>query len=604
MSLLLTLVFFFSVTPAAAGHAPEQWRVDQELVASAVHTVRYFRDGQEAEPPASLIDTLANTGAVEQADVRQAIKNVLGQHFTAIGYFSARIDSIVPSDGSLAGPDPESAELTGLDLAVYTSPGCRYVIGSLALEVLDHEEDLLADFLPFYGENEPFDQMALQEEFRRKIRHLEKKGYALARLDVRSFHPDETTCSVNLEVGIHAGDRMRAEGVMVRGLTQVDAAYMKTASGIRENDVITPELIAEGRRNLEGTGFFREVSRGEIMIREGDPYVHYEVVEQRANHFDLMLGYVPGPGPSESANIVGRGEMRIRNVGWQGSRLSLMFERLDELVTRLESGFSRDWIAGLPIGTGADFRFVQQDTSYQIRSFHLSGTYHRSSARSYSLYLHQQNTSANDHPDLPLRVLDEVTRNAGFRLRLDNTDSRFSPRRGLMFDMQLSTGVRRITDARAEDWGSRHTMMQQQVRVSLKTYFSPFARQTLFLGFHGKAIDSPDYTETDLMPLGGSRSIRGYREEQFRVARAGWAEAEYRYLLDPLSHAFVFATLGVYERPEMLGQQNGAVSGWLYSGGFGFRYHTPIGRMQFTYAVSADDPLHNGKVHFSLAAGF
>ncbi|MFO8028825.1 MAG: BamA/TamA family outer membrane protein [Cyclonatronaceae bacterium] len=604
MFLLLTLFFFFSATPAVDGRVPEQLQADQIQVSSGELTIRYFRNGRQAGPPATLKDTLASIGAVEQTTVRQAIKEVLGKHFTANGYFSARIDSIVLADGTQAGSDPKSAGWTGRDLAVYTSPGCRYVIGSLALEVLDHDEDLLADFIPFYGEEELFDQAALQQEFRRVIRHLEKKGYALARLDVRTFRHDETTCSINLEAGVHAGNRLRAEGVMVRGLTQVDASYMQAASGIRENDIINPEMLAEGRRNLEQTGFFRGVSRGEIMIWKGDPYVHYEVVEQRANHFDLMLGYDPGTGSAKSANIVGRGEMRIRNVGWHGSRLTLMFERLDDLVTRLESGFSQDWIAGLPIGAGADFRFVQQDTSYQIRSFHLNGIYHRSSARSYSLHLHQQNTSANDHPDLPLRVLDGVTRNAGFGLRLDHTDSRFSPRRGLLFDMQLSTGFRRITDTRAEEWGSRGTMMQQQVRVSLKTYFSPFARQTLFLGFHGKAIESPEYTETDLMPLGGSRSIRGYQEEQFRVARAGWTEVEYRYLLDPLSHAFVFAAAGMYERPEMLGQENGSVAGWLYSGGFGFRYQTPIGRMQFTYAVSADDPLHNGKVHFTLVTGF
>ncbi len=610
MLILSYVIAVLFAAAAAEDGRPDSYLAETDTGFSDEVTVRYFRNGQAADPPVPLAESLHTALMHDSKRIEETVKEILAPHLYESGFFSAEIDSItlprIPGEAAQGQrsdevPDPEGAVGTQI-ISIHVTTGCRYRIGALNYRVADQEQGLLDRFVPFYEEGELYDRMALEREFRRAIRHMENQGYPLARLQITGFNPDHASCTVDIEAELEAGPSMTATGVVTNPLNQVRPDYIQTASGIREDDTITPDLFRRGRRNLENTGFFRQVSEGDLLIRDGDTYIYYDVEEQRANHFDLMFGYVPGQATGN--DIVGRGEMLIRNVGWAGSTLQLMFERLDNMVTRLESGFEREWIMGQPLGSGIDFRFVQQDTSYQIREIHLMGSYRRSPERRYSVHLGQQNVSANDDPALGITVLDGVTRTAGFGFRFDNTDSRFTPRRGMLFDLYVESGFRRIDDARAEELRSRGTMMQQRVRSSLKTYYSPFARQIIALGIHGALTESPEYTETDVMPLGGSRSIRGYREEQFRVARYAWAELEYRYLLDPYSHAFVFGAAGGYERPAMLGRVEDSSSGWLYSGGFGFRFQTPIGLMQFTYAVSAEDPLHNGKVHFSLTAGF
>jgi outer membrane protein assembly factor BamA len=573
-----------------------------------VNSIRFYRDGEKTDLPVPLRDSLRQALAHDDQMVTEAVKRVLGRHFTDSGYLSAGIDSIVFQRSEAGQGDRiEAADTLPVfegprTVSVYATSGCRYRIGTLDYSIADADENLMDRFISFYGNGDLFDGPALQDEFRRVIRHLERQGYPLVQLELADFHPDFHTCLVDIEANVFAGEELRASGVVTNEVRQVRPEYIQMASGVRENDKITPDLFRRGRRNLENTGFFREVSDGDLMIRDGNTYIYYEVNEQRANHFDLIFGYVPGQ--SAGRDLVGRGEMRIRNVGWTGSSLHLMFERLDDMVTKLETGFDREWIMGQPLGAGADFRFVQQDTSYQIREIHLMGSYRRSPERRYSLHLTQRHVSAGDDPNLPVTVLDGVTRAAGFGFRIDNTDSRIAPRSGILFDLYVESGFRRVDDPRAETLQSRGTMMQQRVRTSLKTFYSPFRRQVLALGIHGSLVESPEYTETDVIPLGGARSLRGYREEQFRVARYAWSDLELRYLLDPVSHAFLFGAVGAYERPPMLGREERSTQGWLYSGGFGFRFQTPIGIVQFTYAVSADDDLHNGKVHFSLSAGF
>ncbi len=610
---MLILSYVIAVLFAAA--AAEDGRPDSYLAESAIGfsdevTVRYYKNGQAAEPPVPLVESLHAALAHDSRRIVETVKEILAPHLYHSGYFSAEIDSIIHPEirggitpgqqrDKVSEPDGEGGTPI---ISIHVTTGCRYRIGALNYRVADLEPVLLDRFVSFYGEGDVYDRTALEREFRRAIRHMEDQGYPLVRLQITDFQPDHASCTVDIDAELEAGQAMTVTGVVTNPVNQVRPDYIQTASGIREDEKITPDLFRRGRRNLENTGYFRQVSEGDLLIRDGDTYIYYDVEEQRANHFDLMFGYVPGQATGN--DIVGRGEMLVRNVGWTGSTLQLMFERLDNMVTRLESGFEREWIMGQPLGSGIDFRFVQQDTSYQIREIHLMGSYRRTPERRYSVHLGQQTVSANDDPALNITVLDGVTRTAGFGFRFDNTDNRLTPRRGMLFDLYVESGFRRIDDARAEELRSRGTMMQQRVRSSLKTYYSPFARQILALGIHGALTESPEYTETDVMPLGGSRSIRGYREEQFRVARFAWAELEYRYLLDPYSHAFVFGAAGGYERPAMLGRAEDSSSGWLYSGGFGFRFQTPLGLMQFTYAVSAEDPLHNGKVHFSLTAGF
>ncbi len=592
----LLIVFALLVAFSAQGNASVRSAPDFRHTDPGQMQLRYYQDARSSASPAVLRDSLEVFLSAGPEQAANLIRSALARNYAESGYFSAKIDSIVFSEAS--GIKQNGRET----VSVYSSPGCRYRLSEINFKMQDNSLEPMQDFTSFYGENDPFDQKALKNEFRRMVRHLEQRGYPLARLEILTFHPVRQTCQVSLDIGIWTGEEFRVDGVLTGGLRQFNADYVETATGIREGEIITPDLFKRGRRNLENTGFFSEISRGDIVIRNEETYVHYDVIERRANHFDLMFGYVPRQ--VEGYNIVGRGEMLIRNVGWAGSAMHLVFERLDDMVTRLESGLDRQWIMGLPVGAGIDFRFLQQDTSYQVRELQVKGSYHRTPERMYSVHLNQQNTSANDHPALAVSVLDGVRRAAGFGFRFDNTDSRISPQRGMVFDLYVESGFRRITDSRVEELKSSGTIHQQRVRSTFKKFYSPFSRQILAFQLNGAIVESPEYTETDVMPLGGARSVRGYREEQFRVARTAWADLEYRYLLDPVSHAFVFGVLGGYERPAMLGREEQSTSAWIYSGGFGFRYQTPIGMMQFTYAVSAEDPLHNGKVHFSLTAGF
>ena len=591
MKLIIPLILF-SLFYFKAGFESQAAFAGPDAVDDRID-IQYHHNGGPSPMVDALEDSIAERVAPYFGDslrVAEKVNKIFARHYSRNGYFNAAIDSVSIRDQSKNSID------------IFSSPGCRFDIDDLNYHVTDNESSVIEDFLWFYGSGDYFDQLALETELRRMIAYLEEIGYPLAEISFTDFRPDSNDCTVTIDIEVSTGEKLYTAGVWTEGLSQHDPDYIETASGIRTDDLITPELFRKGRRNLENTRLFHDVSDGDILFRDGEPFVHYEVIERRANHFDLLFGY--DPGLADAYNVIGRGEIMVRNVGWHGSSLMLMFERLEDMVTRLEMGYNRQWIMGMPMGAGTSFRFVQQDTSYQTRSVEVEGMYQWTAGRTFLVSLSQSNTSANTDPGLPVLALDGVTRSAGIGFEYDNTDSRFAPTRGMIFRLNVGTGIRRVTDDRAEDLQSEGTMMQQTVNSSLEAYYSPFQRQVLALRLHGATVESPEYSESELMSLGGSRSIRGYREEQFRVARAAWSDLEYRYLLDPHSHAFLFIAAGAYQRPRLIGRPGAGTNEWLHSGGFGFRYRTPIGMMQFTYGVSGDDPIYNGKIHFSLNTEF
>ncbi|MDI6400900.1 BamA/TamA family outer membrane protein [Balneolaceae bacterium ANBcel3] len=572
-SILYVLILFFFVG-GVNGYALQQNR-------TAEQSIRLY----ENEVPVSLPSSL-----FQQADSDEAVKKRILQHYAEQGYFNAHIDRIEKTTG----PDDR--------LDIYVLPGSVFSIGTMDLDFQKGQESLLDEMIFFYGEGDTYSAALLDNEMRRMVQFLESKGYMLASIQIKQFEVDIEESKVHITAEVRPGERLYVDRVVFRGARQTSESYLETASGIRSGHLITPQLLSRGRRNLENTELFHFVHEGELLFVEDNAVIMYEVEERRANQFDVMFGYAPRQGAG--ADIVGRGHLLLRNAVWNGSALSLLFERFDTYVTRFNAGYEKDWILDQPLHGGIDFRFYQQDTLYQSIEAEAVASYRWNPQRKVGLHLRQQRIDAGSHLSEEGFAFDGTLRSVGIRFEYDDRNSRLNPTTGYFFSIHLDSGIRTVSGQATEEWGWDRRTSQQRVRTTLQRWIPVFNRQVAVARWFASWIESPHYMDADLERLGGANSLRGYREEQFRASRMSWGDIEYRYLLDPHSHAFLFAAAGVYESPGFPEIDVPEKSAWLYSGGLGFRYRTPVGRIQFTYAVSSEDPLYNGKVHFSLMADF
>ena len=115
----------------------------------------------------------------------------------------------------------------------------------------------------------------------------------------------------------------------------------------------------------------------------------------------------------------------------------------------------------------------------------------------------------------------------------------------------------------------------------------------------GIASTEDDVPFHELLVLGGSSNLRGYREEQFRGTRTAVGTLEYRYLLGRYSRAVAFLDVGYFYR----GGPNSAKDTKL-GYGIGLRGETRLGTISLDYGLGEGDGLLDGKLHVGLIRGF
>lgn len=525
----------------------------------------------------------------------RAVPEILG----ADGYLSALIDSVSVNRGRER-------------ITLYASRGCLFTVSMFSVEVEtvmrqdEAYEELKEEFRLEQGRlirtGVIYNQRDTEREIRDFIRFWEREGYLFARAKP-SLNPNFETCTTELNIIIDPGERVVVSEQLYPGLERNEPEFLRRISGVRAGDIITPQKLRNARLNVENTGLFQSVNEISVVKIGSEYSLLYDLEERRTNSFDLLFGYVPEP--DGGTNFIGSGDLILRNVFFQGSRLDVSFERLSQFVTKLDAGYESIYIGSTPFGAGMRFSFEQQDTLYQIRNLRLNGRYRLSSSTNLIGTLRQEVSASGTVPAEFQRVFDANSFFTGLGIEFRETDRLLNPSRGFMFRMLAETGFKRIGDPRIANFTDRNRWSQQEIEITARAFISPFSRQVVSPSVNGYIMISPEYTESDFNRFGGARSFRGYREDQFQSARMIWGDTEYRYLLDRLSYAFVFGAVGYYERPELIferGLNIGTQSELLYSYGLGLSYATPLGIMQFTYALSRDDDFSNGKIHVGITA--
>jgi outer membrane protein assembly factor BamA len=184
---------------------------------------------------------------------------------------------------------------------------------------------------------------------------------------------------------------------------------------------------------------------------------------------------------------------------------------------------------------------------------------------------------------------------------LDTRDEPLNPRSGYYYRSSGTTGLRDI-EGDGEDALNEHS-----VSMDVEGVWEPFRFWVVDVQGHGREYRGPDDVVAlpNLYRLGGSTSLRGYREEQFLGQRIAWSNLEWRRILGQLSRAFVFLDAGYYYR-QLESASNGMeeLDGFKVGWGIGLRIETGIGVVGFDYGLGEGDRLTNGKVHFRLTNRF
>ncbi|WP_417370304.1 BamA/TamA family outer membrane protein [Flavobacterium beibuense] len=492
------------------------------------------------------------------------------QHYSAQGYLSAQIDS-------------SSAN------TFWVSKACKFRVDSFTyFESMSTEQILPINTKPNY-----YTKVAVENEIEALKARYVNIGYVNAMAEIVRFEPIFEDCSVSIDVLINKGELAYSSGIFFSGATQSSQNYLTRISRYRDSTLVSKPNLKRIRTELIGSQLFDKVSEAELFYEEGKPIIVYAVQERTLNRFDGILGYAPDA--SGDGQIVGSIDAQLWSVFTDGNALVFTYQRLRPETSRLNIGVSQSWIKDIPIGVGIDFSIYQNDTTYQTRNVELQGFYwlapgfRVNGGLNYFVSNSAIDSGFESEPDGKKQSV-----SLGFNYSTLNSYE--LPTSGYQLSVDLDIANKDI------DGDSALAFKQQTIQAELEGYHSLSTKSVLMSSLNGYFVKGSKFTESDLTRFGGANSFRGYAEEQFLASQLIWANLEYRFLVTTSSYLFGFGSAGNYYRPALINEVNAQFKqkGFLYSTGFGISYKTRIGRLTFSYAISPQESVANGKVHFGI----
>ncbi len=432
------------------------------------------------------------------------------------------------------------------------------------------------------------------------LNHYESEGFMSVEISIENFRTYTDVCMVSLDLSVDTGALWIVDEVQFSSLKRVGPDYLRKVISLNDSTLITPQILNDIQLRLQETNFFESVEKPALVDQDGVKSLYVKVEERNPNYIDGVLGYVPNT--DQGNQFIGEGRFGLVNAFSDGSRLDVLFQRLTLQNSRLNVDVEQNWFLGLPIGVQGGFTFFQQDTNYQARTLSIGAEYYLS--QSSSVYGNYSNQSISSSTTMQLGRTELDGRRGittlGYKYR--NINHPRVPTTGLEFRIEFATAIKQVDP---DDFNGQinDRRISQRILTADADVFIP-VKQRQILNFSGFIYlnESSYFTEIDLFRFGGARSFRGYTEEQFFASRVGWLNTEYRYLLNRESFLFAFNTLGGYKRPQLITEINDQFKeiDFLYSFGFGLSYLTRAGQLTFSYAISPQDDIANGKVHFGI----
>ena len=493
-----------------------------------------------------------------------------------------RIDSICFTAGLLGARAAVDTTMRGeaVEITMRISEGSRVKTGEITVsgsEVIPGEE--LAGRLGV-STGAWFDPAALERSMKDLLVELNSSGYPYAQVWMTGFEYDAETNTVDLTFAVYGGEESVVETVVFDGLTKTDTSLALRTSRIVTGERFDEEKLSRAPRYLLASGLFADVGRPEVnRLGPGRVDVRIPVEEvKRGNSIQGIFGFAKKEEEGYITN--GSVDITLRNIGGSGRDVDFRWLNDGLNFQTLYFRYSEDFFLSLPPGFDAELRQDVYDTLYDYTSVGFGMTLGTGPGSELLAGYTWDNNVPQNNP-----LLDRSVRHrfrAGVR-------ALWPGRAGLAF---------RVEGALRKEYaaGGTDTDSQLLYRFEGDTEIPAFARQSIFMRLVSEGVFSAGaIMPAETYPLGGAKSLRGYRENQFRGESITWVNLEYRF--GGASRIFLFYDAGTYYRKD---------TGWHFLDGLGFGLmsSSKLGTVALSFGMGEKIALEGMLIHVSLTENF
>jgi outer membrane protein insertion porin family len=406
---------------------------------------------------------------------------------------------------------------------------------------------------------------------------------------------------VDLSIRIREGRRTFCSGVRLIG-----NSYTKDYVILREINLPKGSLYLKNKidaipARLNRLGFLKQAHPPQLIAAAADSVdIVVRVEEGNASAFDGVIGYIPDRSKS-GGYFSGLIDLSFKNLFGTGRLFDIHWKKADRFSEEFYLAYTEPWISGYPVDVGITLERVVRDTTYLEWNFSLNARLRLLDRISLFGGFKRHSVLPDSMASRELRLARNTVINGEIGLEYDTRDYPANPSSGVLYMSSYTFGLKTNQGPAylfIEDSLKRSESLNS-LRLKLEWYQRLWANQVLAVQLSARQIKGGRLQLTDYFWFGGSRSLRGYRENQFRGSDVAWLNLEYRFLLGRSSRAFLFNDWGFY-RQSIPEKQQKTLTGY----GFGVRFETALGVFGIDYGLGKGDSFRDGKIHFGVVNRF
>jgi len=515
------------------------------------------------------------------------------------GYFHFRIDSITTED-----------DTTLHKTNIFITEGLPTAIHKV---ILTGADSILDKYLLEQAENLEgtiFTKQQTENFIEQIFNKLDEEGFPFAKVNVASVYFFTDSASQNSLADIYLSLQKGKEGKIDRfeidGNKKTKDYVIIRELGFNYHEKYSQKKIIEIAKRLNRLRFFEPVPEPEFYFSQKDEGVlRIEVKEKETNNFDGIIGYLPGDAKTGGGYFSGLVNVSLRNLFGTGRAAAFRWQKIDRLSQELELKYYEPWFFDYPFNLNFGVFQKKQDSSYVQRKYSFALDFTASSDITLSGTFDYERVipSLNDYGFVS--VFDASSISTGLTLKYDSRDDPYSPTEGMFFTNAYVYTKKKINGPAQLVASLIETKVtHQKIIAEFSIYYEPFKRQVAALGVHGKELQGSQVEISDMFYLGGTNSLRGYRENQFLASRVAWANLEYRFLLTRRTFFFTFFDAGYFLQKENRDLNIQKSVGTKTGYGIGLHLETGLGILNVNFAFAKGDSFSEGKIHFGILNEF
>ena len=401
-------------------------------------------------------------------------------------------------------------------------------------------------------------------------RQLELEGYSMAKVQLSNFRESGKTLIADLV--INKGAIRKISEIVINGIKNFPQGHRKNIERLFKNSTFTQSNIQNIRKEFDKLPFVQQTKNPEILFTTDTTKVYVYLEKANSNRFDGIVGFA---NDEESSKLIFNGylDLQLNNALNSGETFELYWKSDGQKQTTFKSNIELPYILKSPFALKANLHIFKQDSTYQNTKTSIeAGFYLTYNKRFFGGY---QSTESSDIQNLNSSSIKDY-KNSFFTAAFEYID--YKPELTLFpYKTSLSAkiGVGQRTSATDK-------IPQAFIETNFENNFYLNSKNILWVRNTNYFLQSKEYILGELFRFGGSRSIRGFDENQLQGNMALLLTTEYRYLLSSTLYAHSILDYGYYTDDNQSISANANNS--LIGAGIGFGISTKIGLFNISYA--------------------